>query len=292
MVVEEVSVLDQVVDDAARKVLEKSTTENQDNVTQKEAESLKGTNKVSVTAPTQKVTNYLRSVHLYLPVGLQFQDGVQYENMDLGNIGAGVEAGVGAVDAFLGAGKNAITSLVDQFSGSTASASGKLATLNLAKNLAPDEVFGGLKSKLGVSINPNSRMLFKQPNIRQFSYTFKLIAKSRDEAEEIKKIVKLFREELYPEKIGGSLGGVEFGFGYKFPNKFKIDFLYDNKLMDGKEGRPYAPKIKNCYLTAVNTVFNQTNMAMHDDGNFTEVDITLAFTEERALTKEDILRGY
>lgn len=282
-----ISVVDQKIDAAQSRFLEQFDDEFPDEELQSDIKKFKGTNAASNIRPSQKVrVGETPSVVLYLPTGLQFQDGVAYENMDLGAIGAGVEAGISGVNAILSEGKAGIDSLIDSFSGAAASQSAKLGILRATKKFAPDEVVGGLKSKFGVTMNPNSRTLFKQPNMRQFSFTFKMIAKNAREAEEILKIVRVFREELYPSTIGGSLGGVEIGLGYVFPNKFDIEFLYDGKRMTN------VPRIKPAYLTTVNTVFNQTAQAMHSDGNFNEVDITLSFSEERALTREDIVGGY
>ena len=51
-------------------------------------------------------------------------------------------------------------------------------------------------------------------------------------------------------------------------------------------------KIQPCFLKGVDTVFNATQMAFHNDANFMEVDMTLRFQETRALTKKEIKEGF
>lgn len=221
-----------------------------------------------------------RQVSLYLPIGLQYRDNVQYENMDIGGMGAGAEAGLkqgmGAVNALIEGGLKTLTA---GLGGSTGTDVAKLGTVKLASKL-PDEVSGAFKSAAGVTTNPNTRVLFKSVGLREFSFIFKFIATSPKEAEEIKEIIKLFRTELYPENINLPVGNSEISIGYKFPNKFQISIEYD--------GEEIATRIKPCFLRDVSINYNSTAMSMHEDGNFTEVEMTLAFQETRTLNRKDV----
>ena len=110
-----------------------------------------------------------------------------------------------------------------------------------------------------------------------------MIANNAREAEEIKNIVKFFRQELYPEKI--SLGESGVPLGYKFPNVFDIQ-------VKNKNNDDAAFKIQQCYLRDIQTSFNSTASGMYNDGQFVEVDISLAFQEIVALDKQKIRDGY
>ena len=46
-----------------------------------------------------------------------------------------------------------------------------------------------------------------------------------------------------------------------------------------------------CYLTSFGAVYNAGSSLVHSDGQFNQVDISLAFTETRALTKADVRDG-
>ena len=218
-------------------------------------------------------------VLLYLPQGLQFRDNVTYENVDVGATGAAVSQGA----SILGSMADGVGSFVQGLTGSGADGLAKLATVKMAAAAGKfsDEVTAGLKLQTGVTTNPNQRSLFKQVNMREFQFNFKMIARSRKEAEQVKSIVNFFRSELYPEDIEVQIGGQEISLGYQFPNKFNIEFEYDGKTI--------AHKVKPCFLRSVDTTYNASQMAFHNDGEFLEVDMNLNFTETVTLSKKDIL---
>jgi hypothetical protein len=223
------------------------------------------------------------SISLYLPLGLAFRDNVTYENFDLGAAGATMEAGLGFAESMVKGLGSFVSNLTSGDNGDLA----KLAGIQLASQVGSFGAEAQAASKLagGVTLNPNSRILFKQPNIREFTFAFKMIAKSKKEAREINEIIKLLRTELYPDEITANVGDASISLGYKFPNKFNIAFEYDGDKIPG------LAKIKPCYLRDVSTTFNASQMAMHEDGNFMEVDMTLSFQETKALVRKDVSEG-
>ncbi len=248
---------------------------------QKAIESVKGQSPNTQTLTKRKPLNALgRQVSLYIPAGLQFRDNVAYDNMQIGGMGAAAEAG-------LQSGKGAVNALLEQTGKTLGSAFGgaanadvaKLATVKLMSRF-PDEIAGAFRSAGQVTTNPNTRVLFKEVALREFAFAFKFIATSPKEAEEIKEIIKLFRTELYPENITVPIAGSEISVGYRFPNKFQINLEYDNEEI--------ATRIKPCYLRDVNVTYNNTAMAMHSDGNFQEIEMSLSFQETRTLNRKDV----
>jgi hypothetical protein len=224
-------------------------------------------------------------VRLYMPQALQFRDNVTYDNIDLGTIGALVEGGASVGGSMAAGVMGGIGGLVDSFKGSGLSNVAMVGAQRVANKFGTD-FSSGLRSRSGVTTNPNSRTLFKQPNLREFSYSFRMIAKSSDEATQIRNIIKLFRNELYPAAFGATIGETEIGFGYEVPNMFQISFYYGDKEMTN------VPKMPKCFLRDVTTNYNPSSMAMHKDGEFLEIEMALSFVEQRALTKEDIINGY
>ena len=228
------------------------------------------------------------SITMYLPLGLTFNDNVAYRNIQLGQMGATMETGMGMAQAMT----QGIGSFLENFNGSAPSQGGdlaKLAAVQLGKKIPTFGAEIGQVAQVtgGVTLNPNERAVFDQPNIREFAFNFKMIAKSPKEQAMITKIIKTFRTELYPEDITLPVGDDRsISLGYKFPNKFQLAFQYDGKEMEN------LAKIKPCFLKGVDTVFNASSMAMHEDGSFLEVDMTLRFQETAALTKKDIMEGF
>ena len=229
-------------------------------------------------------------VKLYMPMALNFRDNVGYENVDLGFSGGLIEGGLGkskgskmadVVASVIGGTGQTLASLIG-------SQTGDLATLaalqvNVVAKALGEGAVSAVRQAGGVRLNPNTRSLFKSVALREFAFQFKFIAKSFAEAEEVKKIIHFFRKEIYPEDINISVGGNEVSVGYKFPKKFQITALYD--------GKPVASKIKPCFLRDVSVVYNPTNQTMHggDNPHFTEIDMSLAFTETTTLSRKDIV---
>jgi len=229
-----------------------------------------------------KIPKFETAVSLYLPPGLVFRDNVTYENFDLGVSGAAAASGMGIAQSLSSGVSSFIESVKASFQGDATNLA-KLGAVQTAAKFGTftDEIGAGLKIAGGVTVNPNTRAIFKSVNIRDFAFTFKMIARSPEEAKMIKEIVRFFRTEVYPENIGGKAGNVDISLGYVFPKKFNIEIQYN--------GNRNAPEIKPCYLRDVNTTYNASGMGMHQDGEFLEVDLTLMFQETRALTKEDII---
>ena len=205
---------------------------------------------------------------LYMPVGLQIADKVEYENAQLGAIGAAL-GGVSDPNAAASEGnlsdtaKQLVAQAVSKFS---------------------DRAGAAARARSLTAPNPNTRALFKQVNLRQFQFTFKLIPTSESEAANIPEIIKYFRTEMYPENI--TYG--DLALGYKFPNKFQIQFQTG--------GNDLVTKLSDCYLEAFQTNYNPSNAAFLQRGSspahFSETDISLTFMEARTLSKDDIAQGF
>ena len=221
-------------------------------------------------------------ISLYLPLGLAFRDNVTYENFDLGAVGGAIAQGAGIASAMT----DGIGSFINGLKGSGSAELAKLAGVTAAKSVLPAEGAAAIKIQGGVTLNPNSRIMFKQPNIREFAFAFKMIGRSAEEQDAINQIIKIFRTELYPSSIDAEIGGQTISLGYNFPKKFQLSFEYDGGEIPG------LAKVKPCYLRDVSTTFNSSQMAMHKDGNFMEVDMTLSFQETAALTQSDIEDGF
>ena len=232
-------------------------------------------------------------VDMYFPLTMQFNDNAQYDNAALGALGAGAEGliqqGAGALESTLGAALEGGKSVFDVIRGNQQLREAGL-RVGAARLIDKVSIFNsGLANALTLQnrtiINPNIRALFKGVGLREFTFQFKMIAKSQYEARVINQIVKHFRQQLYPETYDISvLGGASIGF--KFPNMFDIDFKYK-----GRHNRN-IPKIHLCYLRNVSTSINPTGGAFRRDGQPNEVDLTLSFVEHKTLNKNDVINGY
>ena len=235
-------------------------------------------------------------ISLYLPRAIQIQDTVSYDNaFQLGLIGGAIEKGLspgggGAVSAVVGTVAGEVSGFANSMLGSSVGggaglskqAGGILAGKIAARIPRIGDVAGGaVRGATRLTTNPNTRALFKDVPIRNFSFAFQLVPTSRAEARIIEKIIKTFRKELYPEAL--QAGGVNVG--YQFPNRFLIKVKYNNADIAGIRFLPV-------YMQSFNATYNSATGGMHNDGRFTAVDISMAFTETRAIAKADVREGF
>ena len=245
------------------------------------------TNRGSIIGKTQEVPRFDEQIVLYMPPSVQIFDGVNIQNLDLNTFGAGVEAGVksgsGPLEAVASASMDQISSFMDALSGNLDTERAQVFASRAAAMFGTDTVSGAVSSALRVTPNPNTRMIFRSVNIREFSFDFRMVPTSEAESQAIKRIVHLFRKNLYPKTI--ELEGTGIPIAYRFPNTFQVEMYYGNqKLSD----RNPDLKFKRMYLRQFTANYNPNGMGFYKNGDFNEVSISLSFTETRALTYEDV----
>lgn len=223
-------------------------------------------------------------VELPLPSGLQFADGMTYENADLGTLGLLLEKAVS---------EEGLEAVLNRYTAETEGENGGkgMGFQKMASDIGVKAGGNQVRNLQNRTPNPNTTALFKQPNLRTFQFQFKMIPSYTEEVREIEKIIKNFRTHMYPQFDATEEGDDLF---YEFPHKFKIQmWLGNGKTITSK---PIEPKIDYCYLTAMNTVFNSsTNAVMSRRGSnlsFAETDISLTFMEAKALNAAKIRSGY
>lgn len=230
-------------------------------------------------------------VILYLPESINFSDGIVYDNANLNLAGLAAEtAGKSLRDNGVVGTINKMTASLEEalsVQGSLGNAdtiknltdNGLIGANLLAQTLFAGEIADGISSATGITANPHKRSLFRDVAIRNFTFSFLLSPSTAAEASAVNSIVKYFRTNAYPEKIGA-------GLAYKFPTTFNITMYYSGKPMED------APKLLPCYLTSVNTVLNPRSSSFFKDGRVNETQLSLTFMEERPLDKKEIEAGF
>lgn len=198
-------------------------------------------------------------IHLYTPQGLSFSDQAEFNNVDLGVIGGTVK---GAIESG--------GSIKEGLSGTDV----KDAAIALGKKARGDIAQVGTATQIarGVAENPRTAVQFNNVGIRTFSFTFRLMAESQKEQEQIFLIENMFRRALYPEANGDLF--------LQYPSTFQIRFNAGGKEND------YLPKIFESYLTSMTTTFNNDSNIYHADGSPSDVDLALTFQETAPLTRD------
>ena len=222
------------------------------------------------------------NIALPMPGSMNFGDESTYNNAELGIFG-------GAISEFA-----SIASRSGQTfeSGVKEIGNSSLANLNKAKNEASiasiiqgvsaltgaESIQSAISIGTGTTLNKNITTEFTASNTRTFSFAFQLIATSSAENDMIKRIVKSFREGVYPEEIGA--------FQLQFPPKWSITFLTGGP--NGKTEIPDIPKIGDVYLTGVTTAYNSAANMWRADGSPLETTITVSFIETKAHTLKSL----
>jgi hypothetical protein len=120
----------------------------------------------------------------------------------------------------------------------------------------------------GGIINPNLELLFQGPSLRNFTFTFDMSARESKEAEEIKKIIRFFKQGMSVKRASSYLF-------LKSPNIFEIK--YEN---GANTDHPWINKIKTCALQNCSVNYTPAgNYATYEDGAMTQYNMTLTFSE-------------
>ena len=125
-----------------------------------------------------------------------------------------------------------------------------------------------LQRTQGAIINPNMELLFKDPGMRQFSFSWKLAPRSASEARTVIRLIRFFKQGMAVKKSPSNLY-------LKAPNTWRLAYKRPNE-----ENHPFLNKFKECAMTSFTANFTPDgNYATFDDGVMTAYDITMAFSE-------------
>lgn len=215
--------------------------------------------------PRKEDRNIIGTVILPIPSGISDSNSVSWgsENMNA------AQAAAAAVAAkFISEGGEGGADALEKVIGgiSNASEDVKLA-LKAAFTESATGVSGILARTAGLLVNPNMELLFNNPSLRPFSFTFKLSARSKSEAETIRSIIRFFKQGMAPIRSESNLF-------LKAPHTFQLEYLHKNAP------HKYLNKFKECALTNFNVDYTpEGQYATFTDGAMVSYQITMQFTE-------------
>ena len=197
------------------------------------------------------------SCKMYMPSNITFQDGVNYSTADLGFAGGAaseaISNGGGLLEGLASGGLSSLDNFYQALKGSVSQDAARLGATRLAgvagKNGAID---GAVRGSLRTSPVSNMTMLFDKPNLRTFSFSFKMQPVSKEEAFEIQ---------------------ISMHYGDRGNNRNFIKF-------------------KPCYLTNFQATFNAPSGSFFKGGDWQETTISMTLRENELLNKDDIRKGY
>ena len=139
-------------------------------------------------------------------------------------------------------------------------------------------VDGLLQRTTGNIFNPNMELLFKGPSLRPFSFKFKLTPRSAEEAKEVIKIIRFFKQGMAPIRSKANLF-------LKSPHTFRLEYLYRGKNGELHRG---LNMFKEVALQGFGVNYTPNgNYATYSDGIPVAYEISMTFTELEPVFNDD-----
>lgn len=191
-------------------------------------------------------------IALYMPENLSFSYDAQYgDNVTLASI-AGATPLVGRVASTI---------------------SGTLQENDLVKFIL---------NKAGYVFNPEAQVLFNGITFRSFTMNFTFTPYSKREAEDVRRIIKMFRSNAAPKRV--TQGG---GMFFVPPSIFNINFNFKGR------NNTFLNKVGDCVIENIEVNYTPNGWSAHDDGSPIQTTVTIQF-KEIVLVDRDMIekQGY
>jgi len=142
---------------------------------------------------------------------------------------------------------------------------------------------GFVSRTTGQVVNSNLELLFSGINLRTFQFTFDLAPRSREEAEEVKQIIRTFKQTMSAKSGGAGSGeNTKVGLFITAPSVYQLTYK------NGPAKHQFLNTFKPCALTdiAVNYTASGT-YATYPDGAPVHLQMGLTFKELNPVYAED-----
>ena len=238
-------------------------------------------NKKGVSSAFNNTRRISDSIAIYLPPNVEDSTTANYNDSKTGIAGFLVATGAAAMggDATQIA-KSLVAGTEGILKDQTARAIGAVAELAGAEGA--EQL---VKKAFGEADNPYMEVLFDSMSLRTFTYNFNFAPKSEQEAEEVQRIIQLFRFHMAPELrpgINRYLG---------LPSQFDIHYMFLSKAGHTSENNFYN-RIATCVLQDCKVNYTPNGVKSFEDGGPTATTMTLTFKEIELLTKDKIAEGF
>ena len=234
----------------------------------------------------------IKTILLPIPSNISDSNSAKYGDSSLNSIGAALVGGIGGImeagkdftkdmkegsQSVLDAGAKTLES-ISKSSGGIGGVQGFL-TRELASkaaniagvNITPDQL---LARTTGEILNPNMELLFNGPSLRSFRFSFKMTPRNRDEAIEIKNIIRCFKTHMAPKVSSGPGSTTTNTTFLSTPNVFEL------RYRQGATEHSFLNKFKQCFMESINVSYTADGTyATYDDGTPVSMVMTLSFKE-------------
>ena len=139
------------------------------------------------------------------------------------------------------------------------------------------QVKGIMARTKGAVINPNMELIFNAPQLRPFSFQYRLSPRDEKESGEILKIIRMFKQSMAPQTTASNIF-------LKAPNTYKLEFL-----TAGQNNRhKFLPRIKECALTGFDVTYTPDGSYMtYENSSMVAYQVTFSFQELEPVYNND-----
>ena len=135
-------------------------------------------------------------------------------------------------------------------------------------------VQGLLSRATGTVLNPNLELLFQGPQLRPFTFQFRLSPRGIEEAKDVKKIIRFFKQAMSVKTVAAGNAFLK--------TPFVFNIAYQTTIGDELKDHPSLSKIKRCALLGCDVDYTPdgTYSTFNDpDKTMTSYNLTLRFNE-------------
>jgi hypothetical protein len=143
------------------------------------------------------------------------------------------------------------------------------------------EVATAVLAQSGYAINPQMQLFFEKIDFRSYQMVFTFTPYSKQETEQVKKIIQMFRENAAPTISTGTKGMF-----FVAPSSFTLDFMFNGKP------NPYITKVTESVIKSIDVNYAPNGYTTHDDGSPVQIQMTLQFQEIQLVDSAKIRNGY
>jgi hypothetical protein len=142
---------------------------------------------------------------------------------------------------------------------------------------------GLISRATGQVMNSNLELLFQGVNLRTFPFTFDLAPRSRQEAEEIKGIIKVLKQTMSARNGGAGTGSnTNAGLFINAPSVYQLTYK------TGPAKHSFLNTFKPCALTDISVNYTASGTyATYEDGAPVHLQMSLVFKELNPIYSED-----
>lgn len=224
----------------------------------------------------RKTSEYIGTIILPIPGGIRDQNQVDWGGDELNAFKATL-----ANLALQGQNPLSIDDFAKKFTGNSEAVIKALKATFANRALGTKSLLSRTEGKV---INPNLELLFNGPKLRQFSFDFFLSPRSADEAQNVIKIIRMFKQASAVQRTDARIF-------LSAPNTFQVTYhMADSGIDDTFESRehPYIGKMKECAITSVGVEYTpENNFARFDKGYMTQYKLSLQMQELEPIFNND-----